>query len=50
LPSALPLYLGSAWAQLPLARAIGDAPAESFDALAKVLARADKLERKRSSR
>ncbi len=37
LPSALPLFLGSAWAQLPLARAIGDAPAEAFDAMAEVL-------------
>lgn len=37
LPSALPLFVGSAWAQLPLARAIGDAPAASFDAMAEVL-------------
>lgn len=32
-PEALALYLASAAGQIPLARAIGDAPAESFDAL-----------------
>jgi predicted short-subunit dehydrogenase-like oxidoreductase (DUF2520 family) len=37
LPSAVPLFVASAWAQLPLARAIGDAPADAFDALAEVL-------------
>jgi predicted short-subunit dehydrogenase-like oxidoreductase (DUF2520 family) len=37
LPDAVPLFVASAWAQLPLARAIGDAPAESFDAMARVL-------------
>jgi predicted short-subunit dehydrogenase-like oxidoreductase (DUF2520 family) len=34
LPSAVPLYLAAAEAQLPLARALGDAPAEAFDAIA----------------
>jgi predicted short-subunit dehydrogenase-like oxidoreductase (DUF2520 family) len=33
LPEAIPLYLASAEAQLPLARAIGDAPREAFDAI-----------------
>jgi predicted short-subunit dehydrogenase-like oxidoreductase (DUF2520 family) len=37
-PAAVALYVASAWAQLPLARAIGDAPQESFDAVAKALA------------
>jgi predicted short-subunit dehydrogenase-like oxidoreductase (DUF2520 family) len=37
LPAALPLFVASAWAQLPLARAIGDAPPASFDALERVL-------------
>jgi predicted short-subunit dehydrogenase-like oxidoreductase (DUF2520 family) len=37
LPAALPLFLASAWAQLPLARAIGDAPPQSFDELERVL-------------
>lgn len=37
LPEALPLFLAAAWAQLPLARAIGEAPAEGFDGIAKVL-------------
>jgi predicted short-subunit dehydrogenase-like oxidoreductase (DUF2520 family) len=39
LPSAVPLFVGAARAQLPLARAIGDAPAASFDAVVEVLAR-----------
>ena len=43
LPSALPLFLAAAWAQLPLARAIGDAPPASFDALEKVLTKNRKL-------
>jgi predicted short-subunit dehydrogenase-like oxidoreductase (DUF2520 family) len=44
LPQALPLYLAAAEAQLPLARAIGDAPRASFDAVSRVLSavRADK--------
>jgi predicted short-subunit dehydrogenase-like oxidoreductase (DUF2520 family) len=37
LPRAVGLYLASAEAQLPLARAIGDAPAESFEGIAGVL-------------
>ena len=39
LPAALPLFLASAWAQLPLARGIGDAPPQSFDELEQVLLR-----------
>jgi predicted short-subunit dehydrogenase-like oxidoreductase (DUF2520 family) len=38
LPSAFPLYLASASAQLPLARRIGEAPASSFDAIEAFLA------------
>jgi predicted short-subunit dehydrogenase-like oxidoreductase (DUF2520 family) len=37
LPDAVPLYLAAARAQLPLARAIGDAPASAFDAIARWL-------------
>jgi predicted short-subunit dehydrogenase-like oxidoreductase (DUF2520 family) len=37
LPAAVPLYLAAAEAQLPLARAIGDAPREAFDAIAKAI-------------
>jgi predicted short-subunit dehydrogenase-like oxidoreductase (DUF2520 family) len=33
LPGAVPLYLAAARAQLPLARAIGDAPPAAFDAI-----------------
>jgi predicted short-subunit dehydrogenase-like oxidoreductase (DUF2520 family) len=47
LEDALPLFIASAWAQLPLARAIGDAPPASFDAMARVLTAA---ERKRSTK
>jgi predicted short-subunit dehydrogenase-like oxidoreductase (DUF2520 family) len=32
-PSAIPLYLASVEAQVPLARAIGEAPAAGFDAI-----------------
>jgi predicted short-subunit dehydrogenase-like oxidoreductase (DUF2520 family) len=39
LPEAVSLYRAAAEAQLPLARAIGDAPGESFDAIARALAR-----------
>jgi predicted short-subunit dehydrogenase-like oxidoreductase (DUF2520 family) len=42
LEAALPLFVASAWAQLPLARAIGDAPPEAFDAMARVLTSAMK--------
>ena len=45
LASALPLFVASAWAQLPLARKIGDAPPQAFDALATVLTAA--MNRKR---
>jgi predicted short-subunit dehydrogenase-like oxidoreductase (DUF2520 family) len=38
LPYAVPLYLAAGAAQLPLARAIGEAPAESFDAVERALA------------
>lgn len=38
LPQAVPLYLEAAAAQLPLARAIGDAAPESFDAVGRVVA------------
>jgi predicted short-subunit dehydrogenase-like oxidoreductase (DUF2520 family) len=37
LPQAVPLYLAAAGAQLPLARALADAPAESFDAIERLL-------------
>jgi predicted short-subunit dehydrogenase-like oxidoreductase (DUF2520 family) len=37
LPDAVPLYLAAAEAQLPLARAIGDAPPSSFDAIAQAI-------------
>jgi predicted short-subunit dehydrogenase-like oxidoreductase (DUF2520 family) len=37
LPQAVGLYLAAAEAQLPLARAIGDAPDDSFDAIARVI-------------
>jgi predicted short-subunit dehydrogenase-like oxidoreductase (DUF2520 family) len=40
LPQAVAFYRAAAEAQLPLARALGDAPGESFDAIAKALARA----------
>jgi hypothetical protein len=37
LPALLPFYLESARAQLPLARALAEAPDESFDAIAEVV-------------
>jgi predicted short-subunit dehydrogenase-like oxidoreductase (DUF2520 family) len=37
LPHAVPLYVAAARAQLPLARAIRDAPSESFRAIQKLL-------------
>lgn len=40
LASAQPLFVASAWAQLPLARKIGDAPPEAFDAMESVLSSA----------
>jgi predicted short-subunit dehydrogenase-like oxidoreductase (DUF2520 family) len=45
LPEALPLFLAAAWAQLPLARAIGDAPPEGFDSIARVLGSAARAPR-----
>lgn len=45
LPEALPLFLAAAWAQLPLARAIGDASAEGFDGIAAVLEAAGRAPR-----
>ena len=42
LPAALPLFIASAWAQVPLARALADAPASSFDELERVLREADR--------
>jgi len=39
LPEAVPLYIAAAAAQLPLARAIGDATQESLDSVAEQLAR-----------
>ena len=47
LADAVPLFVASAWAQLPLARKIGDAPPESFDAMASVLTTA--MEHSRTS-
>jgi predicted short-subunit dehydrogenase-like oxidoreductase (DUF2520 family) len=41
LPEALPLYVASIEAQLPLARAIGDAPRANFDAIARLIRRAN---------
>jgi predicted short-subunit dehydrogenase-like oxidoreductase (DUF2520 family) len=40
LPSALPLFIAAGQAQLPLARSLGDAPAEGFDEIEEVLAKA----------
>jgi predicted short-subunit dehydrogenase-like oxidoreductase (DUF2520 family) len=37
LPEAVPLYVASAAAQLPLARALGDAPKEAFDEIERFL-------------
>jgi predicted short-subunit dehydrogenase-like oxidoreductase (DUF2520 family) len=42
LPDAVELYLAAARAQLPLARAIGDAPDETFDAVGRVIEAAQK--------
>lgn len=39
LPMAVPLYLASVEAQLPLARAIGDAPSHCFDEIARLIRR-----------
>lgn len=37
IPGALPLYVASARAQLPLARALGEGPSEGYEAIARVL-------------
>lgn len=42
LPDALPLYVASGLAQLPIARRIGDSAPAQFDAVAAVLERAPK--------
>ena len=47
LPAALPLFIASAWAQLPLARALGDAPPKSFAELERVLGGVSELSRGR---
>lgn len=39
-PELLPIYLASTWAQLPIARALGEAPPKDFDAIEQVLVRA----------
>ena len=36
-PELIPLYVACAEAQLPLARALGDAPAEAYDAVERAL-------------
>lgn len=36
-PEAIPLFIAAGFAQLPLARALGEAPAASFDAIREVL-------------
>jgi hypothetical protein len=36
-PELVPFYVAAARVQVPLARALGDAPAESFDAIDEVL-------------
>jgi predicted short-subunit dehydrogenase-like oxidoreductase (DUF2520 family) len=46
LPQALPLFVAAAWAQIPLARALGDAPKASFDALEEVLRGQEKRARR----
>jgi predicted short-subunit dehydrogenase-like oxidoreductase (DUF2520 family) len=44
LPAAIPLYLASVEAQVPLARAIAEAPAEGFDAILSFVQRARRTE------
>lgn len=48
LPAALPLFVVAGEAQLPLARAIGEAPSEGFDGIARVLAKAARAPRPRA--
>jgi predicted short-subunit dehydrogenase-like oxidoreductase (DUF2520 family) len=45
LPNAVAIYLAAAEAQLPLARAIGDAPPAAFDAVAAAISRAQSEEK-----
>lgn len=40
MPEGVPLFLASVEAQIPLARAIGDAPAENFEAIARLVRKA----------
>jgi predicted short-subunit dehydrogenase-like oxidoreductase (DUF2520 family) len=49
-PELVPFYLAAARTQLPLARALGDAPAASFDALEEALSAASPPSRPASSR
>jgi predicted short-subunit dehydrogenase-like oxidoreductase (DUF2520 family) len=42
MPALVPFYVAAARTQLPLARALGDAPAESFDAIEALLATRDR--------
>jgi len=37
MPEAIPFFVAAGLAQLPLARAIGDAPSEAFDGVERVL-------------
>jgi hypothetical protein len=37
MPEAIPVFVAGGLAQLPLARAIGDAPEEAFDGVERVL-------------
>ena len=39
MPAVVPFYLAAARIQLPLSRALGEAPAESFDAIEALLSR-----------
>lgn len=51
LPEAVPLFVASVWAQIPLARAIGDAPRQSFDEMEQTLRRVERAKpRARSDR
>ncbi len=50
LPAAVPLFIASALAQLPLARAIGDAPRQSFRELEQVLEEASRSALSRTPR
>jgi len=43
-PAAIPLFIAAGLAQLPLARALGEAPAGAFDAIATLLYDAAKVD------